>query len=377
MSEAAKLSARWRLALVFALPFLWRLLLLGWQLTRGAEVKALMEGGDEPAFLNMAQAMLDWSRIPEFALGGDSRVFPLWPMVLAGFLKLGLSGWGWILVGPAFAGAASALFYRVTGSFAAALLLGAAPPAWVLTTLSPMSEGLYLVLGLLTALALQRDRCLLAGVLVGLMVATRPFGLAWALAGAIVIVAARGDRAIRLGAFGLGAALGVLPLVLVNILMFGDLLHQVRVYSGSLVSINLPPRIAARLGDASGHWGIPFKHLLITPWIVPVPLWKLTYVYANLALFLGLAPLILRRFFRTAGELSADNFLMLAFVINGLLSVSTGPYWGFHSFDRYLSWAAPGAIVAMRGLLPPARWPWVAALTVVLSLASVVFATSR
>jgi len=377
MIEPSVRSDWLRLAAVFALPFTWRLVLIGWLVSRGATLAHLLDSGDVPAFFQMARAMLDWTLIPEFALGGNSRVFPLWPSLLAGLMQLGLSGWAWLLVAPLFAGAASAIFYRVTGSFGGALLLGAAPPVWVLSTLSPMSEGIFLCLGLLAALALRRSSFLLAGVLVGAMVATRPFGIAWALAGVVVILAASGDRVGRFGAFAAGGVIGGFPLLVVNLLMFGDVLHQVHVYSSDLRALNLPPDIAARLGEASGHWGIPFKHLLTTPWLVPVPAWKILYVYANLALLLGLAPIIWRQFRASAETLSAENFLALAFVANGLLSVSTGPYWGFHSFDRYLSWAAPGAIVAVRRTVSPRLWPWLAAAAGIVSLASAVFATSR
>jgi hypothetical protein len=377
MSEPASRRDWLCLAAVFALPFAWRLALIGWLTSHGTTLPQLLGSGDVPAFFQMARAMLDWTHIPEFALGGNSRVFPLWPSILAALMQFGVSGWAWLLVAPLFAGAASAIFYRITGSFAGALLLGVAPPAWVLATLSPMSEGIFLCLGLLAALALRRDHCFLAGFLVGAMVATRPFGVAWALAGVVVILAASGDRVGRFGAFAAGAVIGGFPLLVVNVLMFGDVLHQVRVYSSDLRAINLPPDIAARLGDASGHWGFPFKHLLTTPWLVPVPAWKILYVYANLALLLGLLPIIWRQFRASAETLAAENFLALAFVANGLLSVSTGPYWGFHSFDRYLSWAAPGAIVAVRRATPPRLWPWLAGATGIVSLASVVFATSR
>lgn len=381
MTEIARGSAAeaGRCAALWIVPGAVRLGFAAWLVANGAALDQLLHGGDAAAFLRVAHAFLEPAGFSELS-GPASRVFPLWPMVLAAPLALGLPAVALLLLNPLLSGAVSWMFYRVTRNFGAALLLGFAPPVAVVSGVLPMSETLYLGLGLGAAGFLARGHLARAGLLAGAMVAARPFGLAWVAAGALTLWFGRdGKRGRALMRFGLGAAAGLAPLVGFNLVVFGDVLHQVRVYGQDLATLNVPSAAAAALGGAQGHWDWPLRHVLLTPWRIDVPLWKTIYIYAHVAALLLLVPLALRRFWagRGAAGPGAGNFLLLAFAANSALAVCAGPYWGFHSFDRYVLWGAPGGLLLVWSLASPATWRWLAPVAAVVSLACAMFALQR
>lgn len=369
-------TGRWQTtALLWAVPVALRLGLLAWESLRGQAVLSYVYFSDASSFLGVARAILDPARVAELTYY-DTRVFPLWPAVEAVLLALRASDVVLLGLPIALSGAVSWLLHRATGNLPAALLLGCAPPVWLISTVHPMSEAFYLTLGVAAACAFGGRRFAFAGVLAGLMVATRPFGIAWVAAGALLLVAgARSGRGrAEFLRYSGGVALGVIPLIGLNLHLYGDVLHQLRVYNTDLATLNLGAEAAQSLGGATGHWGPPFWHVLTTPWRVEVPLWKTVYIYAHVAALLALVPSALRQL-RTGT--AAERFLLLAFLVNGALIVCTGPYWGFHSFDRYFLWGLPGALVAFATVVRPAAWSGVLAAGATASLAAAVFALQR
>ncbi len=357
-------APRWRDAALWAAPVGVRCLFLG-LIFGGAGLAwtsylGLSDGG---SFLALAHAIADPARRAAMTFY-DSRVFPGWPLCEALFLGIGLPEPAVLAVTVLLAGLATWLFFRLTQNYPLALLLGMAPPAWILASIHPVSEAFYLTLGLLAAIALQSRRFAFAGLCAGAMIATRPFGIAWAAA-ALVVAAleCRRTGAVRpLWALAAGLGGGFLALPLVNLRLYGELWHQARVYAAPLAELNLRGPAFAALGQPHGHWGPPFWHVLTTPWFVPTPWWKIVYIYGHVAALLVLAPLAVRRLraLAAAGDLGRV-FLLGSFLVNGCLIVCAGPYWGFHSFDRYFVWGLPGALVALEPVLPPKPLPWVLA----------------
>ncbi|MDD2765422.1 MAG: hypothetical protein PHE83_15780 [Opitutaceae bacterium] len=349
------------------LGFLFGALGLGWQ-----EYLGLSDGG---SFLTLARTMLNRSSLVPLTFY-DTRVFPFWPLGEALVLTTGLPEPAVLGLTVLLSGLVVWLFHRLTGSLPFALLLAVFPPAWVLASVHPVSEALYLALGLAAAWALRLNRFCVAGLCMGAMISTRPFGIAWA-AMAVVLGAneSRLRRSWRQVALTIsGIFVGLSPLILINLHFYGDVWHQVRVYAAPLNALNVHGAVSQTLGPAQGHWGPPFWYVLATPWIVPVPFWKVAYIYAHVVALLLLIPVALsgmREEFNGRRDL-ARILLFGAFVLNGILIVCGGPYWGFHSFDRYFLWGLPGALLSAERILHGRLLPWLP-LAGVVSLAAVGF----
>lgn len=322
---------------------------------------ATLRFSDAESFLKVAEALLDRANLAKLTFY-DTRVFPFWPACEAGLLALGLPPPSVLALTVLLAGAVPVLYYRLSGNFAFALTLAFCPPAWLLSTILAFSEACYLALGLAAALSVFHRRYTLAGICAGAMVSTRPFGVAW-VAPLLIVALWESRRAARfrpaLSLAG-GLVIGVLPFVAVNLWLYGDILRQVHVYSAPLNELNLDAVSYQALGQPSGHWGIPFYHVLLTPWRVPVPLWKVLYIYAHVIAILILVPVAISQLRRGwQDDLGRARWCLLgSFVANSALIVSTGPYWAFHTFDRYFVWGLPGAILALESLIPVRPWRW-------------------
>lgn len=334
---------------------------------------------DASSFLQVARSLLDRTHLAQVTFY-DTRVFPFWPACEALLLALALPETSTLVLTVLLAGLVPVLYYRLTDDLPVAYLFAVFPPTWLAFTVRPFSEACFLALGMLLAWNAAKGRLGLAGLCAGAMIATKPFALAWALPlGAVGLVAAwrqrRSSPALRVVA---GAGVGLLPLVAVNLWLYHDVLHQFRVYAAPLGQLNLGAAQLQALGSAAGHSGLPFEHVLLTPWRLSVPLWKTFYIYTHVAvmLFLVVQALPLLRRGWTDGPGCARWILVAAFVGNSALSVCTGPYWGFHSFDRYLLWGAPGAFVVAGPILARHRSYLLPALAV-LSLAATGFALGR
>jgi len=369
--------SRWKLspeARLWAVAVGVRLVFVACALASASQL-ANLRFSDADSFLKVAESLLDRTNLAKLTFY-DGRVFPFWPLCEACLLGLGLPLQSVLVFTLLLAGIVPVLYYRLSGSFPFALALALCPPAWLLSTISPRSEACFLALGLFAAVGIARRQFALAGICAGAMVATRPFGVAWVVP--LVIVSLWESRHIASLRPALAAAsgllIGVLPLVTINLWLFGDVLHQLRVYAAPLNELNLDADRYQALGQPSGHWGLPFLHVLLTPWQVSVPLWKTIYVYGHVVAILILVPAALRGLKQgwTDDIGRARWFLLGAFVANSGLIVSTGPYWAFQSFDRYFIWGLPGAMLALESVIPIRPWRWLLPFIGV-SLAATVF----
>ena len=343
----------WLFALGLALRGAFAWFVFGLRHERWSHYLLLSDGS---SFVPVAKVL--WGQAPIESLGFyDSRVFPGWPAVFGDLL--------WLLPEPLaalglailMAAIVPVVFYVLTRAWPAACALVWLPPAWLLASVHPISESLYLLLGLGALWCWQRDRLAWAGALAGVMCATKPYGVFLAVAvGAGVACHAGVWSWRRLARYAIPVALVGAGCVLLNVALYGDALRQLHVYASPLKELNLlsPPD---SLRDASGHWSWPLKALIVTPWLTKWPLWKLVYIYGNAVAFLILLARPTLRFWRSHSLSPLEFVLWVWLAGNTAASCSGGPYWGFASFDRYVIWALPAAIALNADLIAAhPRW---------------------
>ncbi len=325
-----------------------RLVLLGLYFSKpDASWLKFLSYSDAGSFLNMAQVFAGRAPVETLSLY-DLRVFPGWPLLIGSWLSLLPATAALLGLTLAFAAAVPCLVYLLTRSFAASVALAVLPPVWLHASSQPIAEAAFLFFATAAILGASRQSWLLAGLTGGLACIIKPYGIF--LAAGLALAAAREGaigRRIRNNAVLLSAALLPVGLaVLYNLVFLGHPLPQLQVYSAPLAQLNISPETANQLGGAHGHWGWPFAALVQTPLRLATPLWKIVYVYANLAAALYLTARGCRRLRRRAAgwEWSCAAWL----VGNTLACLCAGPYWGFHAFDRYVLWAWPAAILLNR-----------------------------
>lgn len=346
--------------LVLAAALSVRLLLIAFAHATGSQF-ADPRFSDADSFLKVAASIIDRSLLTELTFY-DTRVFPFWPLCESLLLAIGLSAHSIQIATLLLTLALPWMYWRSGGRPTCALILALCPPAWLLSSIVPMSEAVYLLLGVTLVLCVVHGRFGWAGVAAGAMIATRPFGIAWAFP----LICAAGWQSLQsrqwqpLVRTSLGCVAGFIPFFATNLWLYGELFRQVRIYSAPLDTLNLDPARYQALGQPKGHWGVPFEHVLMTPWRVTVPLWKTAYVYAHLAALLLLLPTAIKSLAKGwhDSRSCARWILIASFVLNSALIVSTGPYWGFHSFDRYFVWGLPGACAAFETFPASRSWRW-------------------
>jgi hypothetical protein len=367
----------WRTAAgLFAAGAALRLGLLALIFTLGGQTCAhYLTASDAESYLRFARVVFTGAPADTLTLY-DSRVFPGWPLAYGWLLLLAPAPVVIFGATVACAAAVPVAAYALTRCRATALALLCLPPAWLLATVHPIAEAFYLLTGLLALIAWRTGRLALSGFAVAAMVASKPYGAFLLLP--LALAASRAP-----GRWSLSAGLRFLwPVALVggacaalNHLLYRDVLRQLHVYASPLASLNLAGVDAQGLAGASGHWSWPLQALVQTPRFVPVPLWKLVYIYGHV---LALAVL----FFRPAWQLwrtrSADplTLVLLAwFAGNSAAILCGGPYWGFHSFDRYFLWSWPAALLLNADLVRAhPRWVLVGSLA---SIALTLFAVNN
>jgi hypothetical protein len=137
--------------------------------------------------------------------------------------------------------------------------------------------------------------------------------------------------------------------------MYGDPLHQLHAYE-ALPNVGEAAGALAARGYSSGHWGWPFLHLVATPTWVEVPAWKVAFIAGHVAAVLAACSIGVMGWGRSA----LSDVMTVWAVGNTVLIVSAGPYWGFHSFDRYAVWALPAYGYLLTSALPRSRPVWAA-----------------
>ncbi len=301
---------------------------------------------DGGSFVSLSRVLAGLDRVEHLTLY-DTRVFPGWPLLAAPFLAVGLPEQSVLVLALICAALAPWLYLTLTGDTAGTWLLAVFPPAWLLATIHPISEAIYCCLIVAGCLAVQRRHWFLAGLAAGGAVLVRPFGLAWVVAFAVPLFFPRREKK-PIAAYVLGGALMAALLAALNLGLYGDLLHQLRVYARPLSELNLHTAPDGSAESPAGHWGWPFVNLIGTPFHYHVPVWKMVYIYGLAAFGFVLAAQAGRRLCRQPALPDWEKAALVGFLGNTLMICCTGPYWGFHSFDRYFIWGLPGALVAAR-----------------------------
>jgi hypothetical protein len=253
------------------------------------------------------------------------------------------------------------LYDQLTGRFREALLMTCFTPTWLLHSSLGMSEGAYLVFLLGSLWAFQRGRLAGSGLLMAVAALVRPTAVfAWAGL-ACVLWRRRAWR--QLALWSALCLLGPVVQVALNLHYYGDWNRQSHLHGAPQ---NLPPDLPPRA--AQTYFNVPFKVLLLTPWQTPTPMWKIAFVYGHVAFAWCAAVVALWRWRREELSLAMAVWVWL----NTLFICSTGPYWGFHSFDRYFVWALPGYVFFLGPTLT--RWRGAVAALMMASIALAMWA---
>jgi hypothetical protein len=306
---------------------------------------------DGGSYLHVAQQIFFGSQAESPATPYDTRVFLGWPLMF---------GWGSFIVRGEFvmfglllvlSGLVPCLFHGLTHNRPLSMLLCFFTPAWLLHSVHPMGEAAYLFWGLLSILMMQERRPWIAGIALGWMISIRPYAVVLAFAFTLSLL--RYEKAYKHFIYlFLGSLLLPVGSLILNHAMYGDILHQFHMYGKHLGELNLTPAIVEKLGNPSGHWGFPLYHVLTTPWKVTTPIWKTVYIYSHVAMILGVTWIGLRSVRSWQKWDPLDGMMHFWFFGNTVLILCSGPYWGFHSFDRYCVWALPAMLWMVRKYLP-------------------------
>jgi hypothetical protein len=363
-TDPAPSANPWSLVVVSAVPraAILACVLLVW----GASLAHWFLTSDAPSYVAVARSISTGTRVTS---AWDERVFPGWPLT---FVASGLVcpfEWGCLWVGVALACLLPWLVWRATDSWKLALLSAYFTPTWLLHSCNGMSEPALLVY-VVGSLVLYRARRLVpASALIGLAMLTRPTALfAWA-GMAYCLAAGKRWRQLIIYVTVSGAVAGtLLPL---NLWLYGDPFRQVRAYSNLP---NISEEAKARLGagqPAYGHLDLPFRSLVRATWLLRPPAWKVAYVWLHVAA--ALAACAVAAWTRPAHDVGR---VMACWAwLNTAFIVCAGPYWGFHSFDRYWVWAMPAYFYFLQAVVPSRRAAH--ALLLVLATAAVLAAVSR
>ena len=324
---------------------------------------------DAPSYVAVARMIMTAAR---GANGWHERVFIGWPLMFA--VPGALVGYdlACLALGVLCAALVPVAWWTLTQDRASSLALTMLTPTWLMQSGLGMSEPAFLLLQVVAVLAWVRERPLVASACAGAAMVVRPNGaFVWL---AVAYGLGRRRAWSRLAAHGALAAASVAVVVLFNLHFYGDALRQAHMYS-ELPNIGAEASAAvANLPFAGGHMGLPFLHLIATPLIVHVPLWKIIFVWLHALLVLVACGLGIQRmraygFARALSPASEpqehnDAELHAMMLLWALLSTAfilcTGPYWGFHSFDRYCVWALPAYLYLAREHLPKRDALWLA-----------------
>ena len=296
---------------------------------------------DAPSYLALARMILTGERSP---FEWDERVFLGWPTLIAaagGVFSLQATC---LVVGALLASIVPPLYHQLTGRFRESLLLTCFTPTWLLHSSFGMSESAYLFFLSASLLAFCRGRFVGSGLLIAAASLVRPTAVCLCVGMAFVLLRRRAW--LQLAGWSALCLTGPLVQISLNQYFYGDWNRQSDLHAAPQ---NLPAGLSA--DQSRTQFSVPFKSLLLTPRRFPTPLWKIVFIYTHLACVLSASLVALSRW--RADDLST---VMAGWIwTNTMFICSTGPYWGFHSFDRYCVWALPGYLYFLGPLLSRSR----------------------
>ncbi len=312
---------------------------------------------DGNSYLINAEAMTgDWREFNAF----HGRVFPGYPAMIALLHQLhhlfpmrrfavAAIAIDWVSAAAAAVFAAELFCDRRVG-FAMAFLI----PHYLMNSSLAMSEAPLLAFTLGGLLMVRRSR-ICGGGLLGAASLVRPMacfaGAGYAFAEFASKRVARPSglaRLARVGVFTLSAAVVVLIGLLLVHRWRGTALAGARYYASS------PNAYDGQLIT----W--PFRALLTTPFRRHVPVGRVLYIYAHVAVTVTACGLLARKVFQTRQQLDWRDALAGPWLLgNTIFVLCTGSIWGFECFHRFTIPALPAMFWALQTVLPTRRRYWV------------------
>jgi hypothetical protein len=271
----------------------------------------------------------------------DGRVFPGYPVVIAGVHLLGIPlpaaalVISWVCSGLAAMLSAVLCRDRRVGWGMVFLI-----PHYLLYSTLAMNEALLLAVSVAGLVAATRGRSAVAGgLLLGFAGLVRP-NACFAVAG-FLFYAAGQKRWRDAGIVAFLSATVVLAGMLVLKHFAGDALQNLHQYSSAYDGQLLT-------------W--PFRSLIMTPIREHVAISKTIYIWLHVLVIVPATIWAGFRFFRSQAT-SMDRLFAPWLVGNTAFVLCTGNRWGFDAFHRFSCWALPALLWTLRPILPK-HWFW-------------------
>ncbi len=321
---------------------------------------SLAEIADGHSYIAYARAMLgEKGVLTDF----DRRVFPGYPLAIAGVRLLGFSfplaamGVSWVSTALA--------------SVFAALLTGSRRVGWGMVCLTPH----YLLYSSIAA----NEPILLLCCTGGLVLAMRGIdgdqpvgrGLIWLICGGLVLgfggvvrpfacfaVAGFLVHAARQRKWLAAVVVSVASMMVVGAGMVGLWLFTGDALQGAKTYRDNPRAYGGEL------YSYPFKSLIHHSLHGHVPVAKLLYVWVYVVVNLGAIVMITHRLVAQRRHPPDRTDLFWTWLVfNTLAILCVGSVWGFEAFHRFNSWALPAELLALLPFLPRRTWTWMAVAT--------------
>lgn len=311
-------------------------------------MKAWLASSDAYSYISVSKHI--YQNIPSES-SFDERMFLGWPILIgAGFDTVGPEI-ACIILALLFAAAVPSLLFWLTRDINIAIA-SCLWPVWILQTTLGMSEPAYLFFILLSLLLVQHRNFATAGMCIGFAAMIRPLAL-FPWIGVLFDLWRKGESRSVLAKWIVVSGLFAGMTIPLNLYLYGSPLRQFERYS-TLPNTGEEAMNAGLIKPGDGHFGLPFKSLVETPMKIPVPKWKIGYVYFHVLVAL-MASINAILFWK---ENARQQLWSIWAILNTTFIVSTGPYWGFHTFDRYFIWAVPAYVVLLRRYLPKSQIVW-------------------
>ncbi|MEQ1885613.1 MAG: hypothetical protein ABL967_11170 [Bryobacteraceae bacterium] len=287
----------------------------------------------------------------------DERVFPGWALLITPWNLVGSLDAGIIVMAALFGALVPFVVLRLTNDEGVAFASSVLPPVWIMQSSLGMSEPAYLFFVLAAILFAIRGNVTLGGILMGFAALIRPTAL-FPWLGVFVYLLATSDNRRLIIKWVFWSGLVASLTLAINFALYGAPFRQLQQYA-NLPNISESAQVSGLSSGGYGHLGFPFKALVLTPFFLQVPLWKVFYIWGN-AIFVLWASVRAYTSWKSGG---LSTVFAIWAITNTAFIVSTGPYWGFHSFDRYALWAMPAYLYFFREFLPKQTSRWVAIAT--------------
>lgn len=282
-----------------------------------------------------------------------ARVFPGWPLFIAPVYVIFSSEWAPVILTLLIASLLPSLHFLLTKDRVASLVMTCGLPCLLAGPAFLTNEHFYLMMIYLSCLAGKHSKYHLASLITGLTAWIRPLSFFLWIGQSLIYLRQRQIKTWLTTSIIAGGV--VLMMFVFNKAVFGVPFIQFQQYS-CLPNISPEQFQMLNLQEGQGsHSGFPFVNLVKASLYTNPPLWKQIFVWSHVLFLCGL---ILFCFIRPQFK---DEEWSLHFINSlgvALFIFSTGPYWAFHSFDRYFSWGLPSYLILLRPLMPKRLiWP--------------------